>query len=124
MKLKLLLLLALLVAFASCEHETKEQKTEQKQEQQQQQQQQAKNAEETVTRPPVPDVDLSDGFGGNITWVPYVDACKLNQDPNDNRPMLVLVFSPGCGSCKSCDSLSLSLCCFNFVKLSILRDHI
>ena len=52
-------------------------------------------------KPVIPDVDLSNGFGGNIQWVSYEDAIKLNEDPKDNRPIMVIVYSPRCGWCKS-----------------------
>lgn len=52
-----------------------------------------------------PKVDLSNGFGGNIQWVSYDEALKLNKDTSDNRPIMVLVYYSGCRACKGSRSL-------------------
>lgn len=45
--------------------------------------------------------DLSNGFGDKINWIDFDKAKRLNQDTNDNRPILVLIYKPNCGACKS-----------------------
>ena len=99
MKLKLTLLLALVV-LATCHDD---ENTNHEHPPVVGQKVDAKNEEttETVTRPPVPKVDLTNGFGGSVDWVTYEEALKLNKDPKDNRPVFVLVYGAGCGACKS-----------------------
>lgn len=45
--------------------------------------------------------DYSQGFGDDINWLELDEALRLNQDPNDNRPVLMLFHRSGCGFCKS-----------------------
>ena len=40
-------------------------------------------------------------FGSNVDWVPYDKALQLNKDPYDNRPIFVVIYSNGCGACRS-----------------------
>lgn len=45
--------------------------------------------------------DLSRGFGDLIDWKKFDEALRLNRDPEDNRPVFVLIHRSTCGACKS-----------------------
>lgn len=57
-----------------------------------------------------PDVDLTNGFGGEVRWRTFEEAMKRNQDEKDNRAVMAIVYSPKCGwsKCK-CKSIKIRI---------------
>lgn len=51
-------------------------------------------------KPVFPTVDLSESFGPKVEWVSREEAFRLKKEANDNRPIMVIVYSKGCGWCR------------------------